>query len=210
MASSHNPEYTLITRLIHMLIALAVIVQLATSLVMKAHPEDGSEDVFFEVHEYSGLFSFAIISAFWVIILVRQRGTTLSELFPWFSVRRRKELIQAVEARLRNTDKTGRLSFYDGDPLAKAVHGLGIAIISVMAMTGLTYFIALKLGAGEGIFASTAIFIHAPMSKLAWAYLIAHAGIAVLHAFRDERPLTIIWSLNANSLESERGTHDNY
>ncbi|RAN35279.1 hypothetical protein HY11_14255 [Hyphomonas pacifica] len=190
-----------------MLIAIAVIVQLATSLVMNAHPQDGSEDVFFEVHEYSGLISFAVICAFWVIILFRQRGTTLSELFPWFSVRRRKELIDAVKARLRNTDKTGRLSFYDGDPLAKAVHGLGIAIISVMAMTGLTYFVALKLGAGEGILASTAMLIHEPVSKLAWAYLVAHAGIAVFHALLKERALSVMWSLKADTIDPE--SHSN-
>ena len=46
-----------------MLIAIAVIVQLASSLIMKAHPQDGTEDVFFEVHEYSGLISFAVICA---------------------------------------------------------------------------------------------------------------------------------------------------
>ncbi|HAW57325.1 MULTISPECIES: cytochrome b/b6 domain-containing protein [unclassified Hyphomonas] len=196
MAASHNPEYSLKTRLVHMLIAIAVIVQLATSLVMKAHPQDGTEDVFFEVHEYSGLISFAVICAFWVIILFRQRGTTLAELFPWFSTRHRKELIEAVKARFRNTDKTGRLSFYDGDPFAKAVHGLGIAIISVMAMTGVTYFVALKLGADEGILASGAMLIHEPVSKLAWAYLVAHAGIAVFHALLKERPLSVMWNIS--------------
>jgi len=199
MAVSQKPEFTLITRMTHMLIAVAVVVQLATSLFMNAHPKDGSEDVLFEIHEYSGLISFGIIVAFWVIVLFRRRGTSLSELFPWFSARRRKELIEAVKARFGRADGASPLSFYADDPLAKAVHGLGIAIISVMAVTGLTYFVALKLDVSEGITALAAMSVHEPMSKLAWGYLITHAGIAVLHAFRKERPLSIMWNIYPSS-----------
>ncbi len=55
-------RHLLPTRLIHMGFAIAVITQLLTSLVMTApHPRPfRAGDLFFEIHEYSGLAALAL------------------------------------------------------------------------------------------------------------------------------------------------------
>lgn len=183
------------TRAIHISLALAVIVQLATSLFMSHDTESGGENLLFEVHEYAGLTSLAIIAVFWLLVFFRKKGTPLGLLFPWFSGPRRKAL-KASGARHFKAVKAKRVPGYeDEDAVASAMHGLGILIISVMTLTGLLYFIGGKMGAPDGVISTVAITIHAPFSKLVWAYLIGHAGIAVLHALRRERPLSVMWSL---------------
>lgn len=190
-----NKTYGWGTRVIHISLALAVIVQLASSLFMSHDEKSGGENLLFEVHEYSGLTSLAIITIFWLWVFFRKKGTPADLLFPWFS-RLQREAFKTSAIRHFKVLKAKKIPKYeDDDAVASAIHGLGILIISVMTLTGLLYFIGGKMGAPDGLIATVAITIHAPFSKLVWVYLIGHAGIAVLHAWRRERPLSIMWSL---------------
>lgn len=183
------------TRVIHISLALAVVVQLATSLFMSHDTNSGREDLLFEVHEYAGLTSLVIIAVFWLVVFFRKKGTPLGLLFPWFSRVRRKALTTSAMRHLKLIKARKVPGYEDEDAVASAIHGIGILIISVMTVTGLLYFVSGKMGAPDGVVATVAITIHAPFSKLVWAYLIGHAGIAVLHAVRREIPLSVMWSL---------------
>jgi len=78
-----------LTRLVHAGLALAVVVQLATSLLMEKPKPGQPENLFFEVHEYSGLTALAFVFAFWAVVMTRRRGTEAAALFPWTSPARR-------------------------------------------------------------------------------------------------------------------------
>lgn len=198
-----NIAYGWGTRVIHISLALAVVVQLATSLFMSHDANGGRENLLFEVHEYAGLTSLVIIAVFWLVVFFGKKGTPLGLLFPWLSGPRRKAL-KASGARHFKAFKAKKVpSYEDEDAVASTIHGLGILIISVMTLTGLLYFIGGKMSATDGVIATVAISIHAPFSKLVWAYLIGHAGIAVLHALRRERPLSVMWSLKPSQKSDE-------
>ena len=64
-------------------------------------------------------------------------------------------------------------------PLATAVHGLGLLTVTAMAVTGAA-FALLGLPRDQ---ARLVLQIHKLVANLMWAYLIAHAGLAVLHQF---------------------------
>ena len=195
-AADHAARHTLATRLVHAGLALAVVTQLVTSLVM--HPaEDGKAgNLWFEVHEYGGLSAFALILLFWLVLTARKRGTPAGLLFPWLSGARLGALWSDIKhhaAALRRM----RLPEHDGEsPFASAVHGLGILLITAMAASGTLYYIVGDGNPDAGGLVGVAMTVHKALANLAWAYLIGHAGMAVLqHLFTDFN-LRRMWSFH--------------
>lgn len=96
--------------------------------------------------------------------------------------------VQSLQAR--------RLPDYRTDaPFAAAIHGLGLLLMTAMAASGTLYWLA---GGGDpdgGGLVFVAMLIHKPLANLAWAYLIGHAGMALLHHFGGHRSLADMWSL---------------
>ena len=91
------------TRALHLLVAAAIVFQLASSQVMRVPrpgrpPLSDLEAGAFALHEYAGLVSMAIIALFWLWLLVRRKGTDLGLLFPWFSRRRLADLREDIIA----------------------------------------------------------------------------------------------------------------
>ena len=67
-ATRTDQKHGLMTRSAHMGLALAIILQLATSLIME-HPRKGRPgDFFFEVHEYVGLLALGFAFLFWFVV----------------------------------------------------------------------------------------------------------------------------------------------
>lgn len=192
-ADPTESRHTLATRVVHAGLALAVVIQLLSSLGMEP-PEDGQAANFlFEVHEYGGLSAFALILLFWLVVTVRKRGTTWGLLFPWFSSSRRSAVWSDIKHHAEAL-RQKRLPPHDGaSPMASAVHGLGILLITAMAGTGTLYYF---FGADSGLM-ELVLEVHETLANLAWAYLIGHAGLAVLqHIFTDFH-LRSMWSLRS-------------
>ena len=186
------PEHTRATRLVHMALAAAIAVQLLASLVM-ATPLHGHENVFFEIHEYGGLVTLVLASGFWLVALRRRRGTPMALLLPWFSDEGRKAVWLDLQRhwqslRERTVPEAAHLS-----PLASAVHGLGLLLVSAMALTGALFYLAILAGATKSTWATLDIELHALLASLVWAYLIGHSGMALLHHFSRRRPLDVMW-----------------
>lgn len=183
------------TRLFHTGLALAVISQLLTSLVMRVPGETRTGDLFFQVHQYSGLLAAGFALGFWLIIAMRSRGTELGALLPWASKGRRATLWADIRA---HAEAAKQLRLPDYDPegaLASAVHGLGLLLVSVLAASGAAYFVVVWLGFHspnpDGLLMME---IHGALANLGWAYLIGHAGLAVLHHLLRAASLTEMWS----------------
>lgn len=199
--ATQNPSlsrHNYATRLFHAGMALAIVTQLLTSLVMQGPDESQAGDLLFQLHRYSGLAATVLASGLWVTILMRSRGTELGALIPWFSGRRLAALWQDAKLHAGNAVK---LRLPEHDPkaaLPSAVHGLGLMLISTMAISGTVYFAQVGLGLHsaepDGMLAIT---VHLALANLVWAYLIAHMGLAVLHHLLRSASLTEMWSLRS-------------
>jgi cytochrome b561 len=184
------------TRLLHAGLALAIVIQLLTSLQMHGPDDIQAGDILFQVHRYSGLAATVLAFGLWVTILVRSRGTDLGALMPWFSVRRLMALGLDIKV---HAEAALKLRLPEHDPqaaLPSAIHGLGLLLISAMAASGAVYFMQVALGLHsaepDGMIAMT---VHLALANLVWVYLIAHAGLALLHHLLQSMRLSTMWSL---------------
>jgi cytochrome b561 len=187
-------QHALSTRLVHAGLALSICSQLATSLIMQGPTDTSVGDAMFQLHRYSGFAALALAVVFWITLMFRRRGTAPSALFPWFSGDRRRafatdlinHLRTVVRGRLPPDEETG--------PLASAIHGIGLLLMTAMAVSGGVY--AAQVWAGlqtpepDG---SLAMTVHFALANLVWVYLIAHSGMATIHHFAQSAPLGKMW-----------------
>ncbi|MEQ5872427.1 cytochrome b/b6 domain-containing protein [Sagittula sp. NFXS13] len=195
-ATPRASRHTRTTRLVHAGLALAVVTQLLVSLVMEPAEDGHAGNLWYEIHEYGGLAAFALIVLFWIVLTARKRGTPGGLLFPWFSGPRRAALWSDIKHHAATLRQMRLPPHDDASPLASAVHGLGILLISAMAATGTVFYFFGGGDAHTGGLAGVILEIHKALANLAWAYLIGHAGLAVLqHIFTDFN-LREMWSLH--------------
>ena len=198
MALAHPPlpadQHALSTRFVHAGLATSVCLQLATSLIMQGPSETSAGDNLFQLHRYSGFAALAFAFLFWLLLAVRHRGTEVAALFPWFSGVHLHALVRDLSTHIR-TGLKGRLPDHEENgPLASAVHGLGLLLMTAMAVSGGVY--AAQVWAGlqppepDG---SVAMTIHLALANLVWAYLIAHAGMAAIHHYARSVSLSRMW-----------------
>jgi len=182
------------TRLIHAGLAVAIVIQLTTSLVMRA-PEHGRVgNGYFDIHQYGGLAAFAFVFAFWAVVAFRKRGTPVRLLFPWASADRRADLYRDVR-RHASSLRALRLPVHDGPaPFSAAVHGLGLLLMTTMAVSGTIYYFINTGDTHAGGLVGLVLLVHEALASLVWVYLIGHAGLAVLQHFTKGLSLAEMWS----------------
>ena len=184
------------TRLLHAGLALAIMTQLLTSLQMHGPDDVQAGDILFQVHRYSGLAATVLAFGLWVTILVRSRGTDLGALIPWFSGRRLAALGRDIKV---HAEAALKLRLPEHDPqavLPSAIHGLGLLLISAMAASGAVYFMQVALGLHSAEpYGMIAMTVHLALANLVLVYLIAHAGLALLHHLSQSMRLSTMWSL---------------
>ncbi|MFC2969463.1 cytochrome b/b6 domain-containing protein [Acidimangrovimonas pyrenivorans] len=196
--SSHaeSVRHPLLTRLFHACFALAILTQLLTSLGMEPPRGGRPANALFNLHEFSGLVAFGLAFLFWLSILIRRRGTPLGALFPWFSARRRAAFMADLIAHVRAGRQLRLPPHVDGAAFPAAIHGLGLLLMSFMAVSGTTFFLMVQSGVSWS-YARPVIELHALFGNLAWVYLIGHAGMALVHHVTNSQPITAMWSLRS-------------
>ncbi len=195
MTQEKNRPHGRATRLFHILIAVLVMSQLATSRVMTSPKKDREEDWLFEIHEYTGLVAFFVIAGFWLYTMYRRRGTQRGVLYPWFS---RTSLAALAADAKRHAQALAKLRLPEHiqhAPLASAIHGLGILLVLLMACSGVTWFVGTQLGDVAHAWAEAAEEVHEFFSNVVWVYLFGHAGIALINHFAGKQSLTDMWSV---------------
>lgn len=183
------------TRLLHGVLALAVGVQLLTSIIMQAPNARHPGNVFFAVHQVSGIAEALIVLLFWGVVVTRLVGTDAGLLVPWFGAVRRQAFYADVRLHLTAFRKRRFPPFIEESPFAAALHGLGLLLISAMAATGLVYYLAGVAGYQDFPVVGLAMDAHRLMANLVWAYLIGHGFIALLHHYGGDQNLNVMWSL---------------
>jgi cytochrome b561 len=163
------------TRVLHGLILVSVLHQLIGSSFLSRPIPGEAPELGMTLHEYIGMGSLAVVALFWIWTVVRQHETSLGRLLPWFSRNGIGSVVADAGEHLGSLLR-GRIPDDADGPLASAVHGLGLLTLTAMALTGTVYFFVT-----ETPYARTILSLHKLMANLMWGYLIAHAGLAVLH-----------------------------
>lgn len=175
-------KYDLLTRLLHLLIAIGASSQTLTSLVMVTPKPGRSSNLWYEIHKLTGIGLLLVVSIFWLWALTRAfiRGDAMM-LFPWLSGRRlldlREDAIDTIKELVHM-----RLPADDVPrPLPAAVQGLGLLLALFLAGSG-TILITGMAPDGSLSFPLHALKeLHETAGSLMWAYLIGHPLLGLLH-----------------------------
>jgi cytochrome b561 len=195
-APPHGPRHGIATRIVHMALAGGVIVQLSTSAIMDAPQPGRPDDIFFTAHSYAGLVTMAAALAFWIVVMARRRGTDAADLIPWVSRGRRADVAADLGRHWRAIRSGAVPEYEEWSPLASAIHGLGLLLMTTMAGLGTVWFLAGVFGAGAAPWVGLVRETHGLAGNLVYAYLIGHAGLGLLHHLRGQASLAGMWSLN--------------
>ena len=186
-------KHSLVTRLLHLLVAAAIVLQLADSQLMRVprpgRSSTGTEAAAFTLHEYVGLASMAIVALFWLWMLMRRRGTGPGLLFPWFSRRRLAGLRDDILLHVRCAT---RLMLPDPEhslALSSAIQGVGLVLALLMATTGTIGYCLWTEGTAMSGLTAVVFDVHGTLANVVWAYVIVHVGAALLHELLGRRLL---------------------
>ncbi len=189
-------KYNPMTRWLHAGIALGVSTQLIVSLMMDipkpGRPFIGLGAAAFEVHEITGMVVMVLLLLHWLALFFNHIPLGLGHLFPWFSKHRLCSIISEIKRqwtqhRLNDTQQTRSL--------AGAIHGLGLLVTTLMAITGTVLYFGMAESGAMSPLVKDIKEAHELASNLLWAYLIGHAGIAVLHQWLGHRTLSEMFHL---------------
>ena len=181
-----------LTRLLHAATALAIGWQLGLSLIM-VPPDDapvlGAPMI---LHEYGGAVALGVLVVFWLNAIIRRAGTSLGALLPWGSPTRLAALWTDVKAHLGALRHLSAPDHGAETPLASAVHGAGLLLMTLMAASGLLWW------QGPASLTETAIELHVLCGNLVWAYLIGHALMGLFNHVRKDTSLGGMWSFGSS------------
>ncbi|MFM9939349.1 MAG: cytochrome b/b6 domain-containing protein [Hyphomicrobiaceae bacterium] len=201
-ATSSPQPRSIATRLMHVSILLIVLHQLLGSSLMEGPRRGRPGDWLYGLHEWGGLIGLGVLGVFWVWIAFRRDETAIAALVPWFSGARLRALrddvlVHATAVRRR------RWPHSDSQSLAAATHGLGLLTALFMAATGAS---TLVWDAGSGLH-GVLIGTHKFLANLMWAYLVAHASIAVLHHLVGDATLREMFTFKKSTVELAKRRH---
>ena len=177
-----QPIRSLLTKLLHGALLCSVLFQLIGSTWIEIPETTQPGNFFCELHQIVGLVTLALVTAFWVWMIARRRETPIAALFPWAS---RTRLVALRGDMLRHCHCIRRLQIppaRDDGPVASAVHGLGLLAALAMASTGAWLFT-------QDVPSGWVLEVHKLVSNLMWAYVVGHAGLAVLHQLAGHQVL---------------------
>lgn len=190
------PQWHIVTRLLHGLMAVGIIGQLLFSLLMVAPDEldtaDALQKFALDAHEVLGLATVGIMLAHWLWMLFPRSDVAFSKLFPW-SLSGLKGIGADVShiIKHRHLPEAGNSSGLSG-----FVHGLGFLVASGMAVSGFALYLVLDWGDGvESAAFGTYAGIHSLLGTFMWIYLGGHVLAAAWHEYRGQRLIAAMFRL---------------
>lgn len=203
MTTLRHIRHSRSTRIAHGGMALAVGVDVVTSLIQEPPGQIYPANVFFQVHQAAGLAAGAFALALWLIMVFRKVGTPFGLLVPWFSARRLAAVWLDLKAQLGGLRAHHRPPYHEAAPFSSAMQGLGLVLISAMALTGTIYFAALHAGAVNRSSAVLAMGLHRTLGDLVWAFLLGHGLVSLIHHYGLDKSLAEMWSLGRTPIEKD-------
>jgi cytochrome b561 len=188
--TKHNHK----TRLLHAIIAILVIIQLySIYAVENKFYNDPIRTVLWNFHKYGGLVAFVALFSFWIVILTRSGGTSVTELFPWVSLRALKNLCYDIFHYIKSIMQFKIPEHTNPSPLASAIHGLGIIIMSVMAISGVNRYVVYEFSITKTPLIKYISGLHHTFADYAWIYLGIHVFVALINHIFKKQKLSSMW-----------------
>ncbi|MCF8467226.1 MAG: cytochrome b/b6 domain-containing protein [Sneathiella sp.] len=194
--------YDRFTRVLHLLFAVGIVAQLFVSEWMHHPRPDKPGNFLYEIHEYLGIALLIVLLVHWLWSLVRGGPVSLGQFFPWFTAARRAALWADIRLYLAHIVKFRLPGTDEPSPLAGAVQGLGLLVVTAMAASGtIIYFYTPETWQITG-WLRQVFEIHELLANLVWAYLVVHIGASILHRFFGHKIVTEMfnfWGKNPGS-----------
>ncbi len=184
------------TRCLHAIIASLIIVQLYSIYAIENRFfTKPIREFLFSVHKYGGITAFIAVLLFWSVIMTRSQGTSVKELFPFLSLTALKNLKNDAIYYFKNIIKFKIPDHHTPSPLASCIHGIGIIIMSVMAITGVHRYIVYEFAITKTPIIKFVTSLHHVFADYAWIYLGLHVSMALINHFAKKQRLSQMWSL---------------
>ncbi|HEX7342564.1 MAG TPA: cytochrome b/b6 domain-containing protein [Rhodanobacteraceae bacterium] len=165
-------------RLIHLLLAIAVTLQLFVGSFMRSPHPGRVDSTGFVVHEILGATILVLVAAHWIWSCTH-RGEGLRHLFPWSRTRLHEVLDDLLSSiRVRRLHAGGPSTH---GSLAGFVHGLGLLTITAMVIIGGAFYLARLAGMSFGHL-DLIEDVHDTFAVILWVYWGGHLAATVLHS----------------------------
>ena len=189
-------QYDRLTRLFHMLIAFGITTQMVFSLVM-VHPKPGRDaNIFYNAHEYFGAFLLGVLILNWGWTFVRQGPVSVGFLFPWLSKARLYALKADIAKHITCLLHLELPSSKEPSPLAGSIQGLGLAIGTILAITGTLILMYADPGQKMTGWLHDIKEIHEAFGPLMWIYLGIHVSAGMLHQLLGHQTIQTMFKLS--------------
>ena len=197
MKTSMTP-WSKITRWLHALIAISIVGQLISSLIL-VPPDEMAEATFIggmamETHEIMGLFAAALLFLHWLWSFMSNSEIKLSKLFP-FSINGYRKITSEISYLLKYKKLPSGTEQENTGNLASLFHGFGLIIASFVAFSGagLYYVMDFTARGFENPLFENIAEIHELFGNLMWFYLGVHVLAAVWHEYSNERIIRLMF-----------------
>lgn len=181
------------TRLLHLLIAAGITLELLSSLFMKT-PRPGRvltplQSLGYEIHQWVGMAVLVALALHWAMFAAGHAHKGIGHFFPWFSRARLAEIADEVREllRFRVTDPER------SDSLSGSVEGIGLALGTLLAVSGALLFFGAAPDGTLGDALRPIRKFHEFWGPAMWTYLCVHAGAAMLHVALGHRSILAIF-----------------
>jgi len=168
-----------LTGLLHFFLAFFTTLQILTSLFTDYH-------LGILIHGFGGIGLFLVTGCHWLWNFFHENGKMLSHLFPY-----RKEHFHNVKQDFQNLLKKRLPNTGYQRGLPGLVEGLGLLVVTAMALTGLPVFIGYLVQKGLLSSLVVKVFdIHSFLATFVWIYWFGHVGMACIQAIMDRKRKT--------------------
>ncbi|MBF0161102.1 MAG: cytochrome b/b6 domain-containing protein [Magnetococcales bacterium] len=178
--------YDRFTRLLHLLIATGIVLELVLSLVM-VHPKPGRlGDTFYALHATWGQVLLGLLVVHWIWRIVGSGQVSVALLFPWFSLERCQAVVADMQRYMAHAIRFRLPDSRQVSPLASAVQGLGLCVATLLGMSGVLLVLGMEADGAMRGWVHAVKEGHEVLGSLLWGYLVVHASMAVLHQWAGE------------------------
>lgn len=186
-------KYGRFTRILHALIAAGISLQLLLTLVMRT-PRPGRvltslQSFGFEAHRILGVAVLCILLLHWLVFVTGHAYKGIGHFYPWFS----KARMDAVLSDIRELLKLKAPDPEQKDSFAGAMEGIGLAVASILAATGIALFFGIAPSGEMNPVVHAVKEFHEFWGPLMWGYLSIHAGAVLIHVWLGHRSILSIF-----------------
>jgi len=194
-------KYDRSIRILHFGIVTSILLQMFGEKLIgfpePGHPGDAMDALFIGIHEAIGSIALILVCVYLIVVLDEIAGR--ERIFPWFNATGRDSLWLEIRRDVPGWLR-GKLSHPDeSNAIAGTIHGLGISLALLLGLTGSMLF--LGIGPHGNMTPDIKVIwkCHSIMATMMWIFMAGHAGMAMVHEFKNHGILREMFRLTKTS-----------